>query len=242
MRKADRLFQIIQYLRGRRLTTAKQLAEWLEVSERTVYRDISDLMLSGVPIEGEAGVGYVLKQGFDIPPLMFTPEEIEALVVGARIVKAWAGTQLGHAATQALQKIEAVLPERLKPHASESRVFAIDAYNKPEFAANLDQVRQGINLQRFIRFHYTREDGETSRRDVRPLGLFFWGSVWTLGAWCELRQTFRNFRVDRMAEITLLERSFFDTQGMTLNDYLNTVCKPDPHPQQKEAGQFVKNK
>ncbi len=114
MRRADRLFQIVQHLRLRRTrTTARELARKLAVSERTIYRDIQDLGRSGVPIEGEAGVGYILR-GFDVPPLMFTREEIEALVVGARMVEAWTTEQLSAAARHALQKIEAALPERLK--------------------------------------------------------------------------------------------------------------------------------
>ncbi|WP_140054401.1 helix-turn-helix transcriptional regulator, partial [Oceanospirillum sanctuarii] len=123
MRRADRLFQIIQYLRNRRLTTAKWLAEKLEVSERTIYRDIQDLMLSGVPIEGEAGVGYVLRRGFDIPPIMFTKDEIEALVIAARMAKTWAGTKLARSTENALDKIEAVLPDNLKKELAKPRLY-----------------------------------------------------------------------------------------------------------------------
>src|SRR5437899_1479879 len=110
MRRADRLFQIVQRLRRRGVTTAAQLAQALEVSERTVYRDVRDLQLSGVPILGEAGVGYALPRGFDLPPLMFTEEELEALVVGARMVQAWGDQKLARAAEDALSKIETVVP------------------------------------------------------------------------------------------------------------------------------------
>ena len=110
MRRADRLFQIIQVLQGRRVTTARQLAERLEVSERTIYRDIRDLIGAGVPIDGEAGIGYVLRGGFHLPPLMFRPEEMEALILGARMVDAWCGAELARAAREALAKIEHVLP------------------------------------------------------------------------------------------------------------------------------------
>lgn len=114
VRRADRLFRIIQILRRRRVTTARRLAEELEVSARTVYRDVQDLVASGVPIEGEAGVGYVLRRGYDLPPLMFTEDEIEALVLGARIVGSWADAALARAAGDVLVKVDAVLPPRLK--------------------------------------------------------------------------------------------------------------------------------
>src|SRR5690606_36073710 len=124
MRRADRLFQIIQFMQGRRLVTARQLAERLEVSERTIYRDVQDLVLSGVPIDGEAGVGYVLRGGFHLPPLMFTPRAMEALVVGARMIDAWGGDKLAAAAKDALAKIDAVLPPKLKAEPEKPRIFA----------------------------------------------------------------------------------------------------------------------
>src|SRR3954464_5929762 len=124
MRRADRLFRIVQRLRRRGATTARQLAEALEVSERTVYRDVRDLLASGVPIQGEAGVGYALDRSFELPPLMFDEEEIEALVLGARIVRAWADQKLARAAEEALQKIETVLPPRLRQQLSESALMA----------------------------------------------------------------------------------------------------------------------
>lgn len=223
MRRADRLFQIIQYLRGRRLTTARWLAERLEVSERTIYRDICDLTLSGVPIEGEAGVGYVLRRGFDLPPLMFDRDEIEALVVGARMVGAWSGTRLASMAERALSKIKVALPAHLQQEIHRSRLFVPEMHIPTALAAYLDQIRFAINARQVIRFGYRREDGEISARDARPLGLFFWGSVWTLGAWCELRQAFRNFRVDRMSDLECLEQIFVETSGLSLTDFLRSV-------------------
>jgi predicted DNA-binding transcriptional regulator YafY len=219
VRRADRLFQIVQHLRLRRTrTTARELARKLEVSERTIYRDVQDLGRSGVPIEGEAGVGYILR-GFDVPPLMFTPEEIEALVVGARMVEAWTTEQLSAAARQALQKIEAALPQRLKSELSKPQIYAVDLRTRADVRASLDAIRSAISESRLIEFDYQKEDSEASRRAVQPLGLYFWGNVWTLAAWCELRNDFRNFRLDRMSEIGAGE-VFEALPGRTLDDFL----------------------
>ena len=218
MRRADRLFQIIQLLRSRRVTTARWLAEELEISERTVYRDIRDLMLSGVPIEGEAGVGYALRRGFDLPPLMFTEEEITAVTLGVRMVKSWADPLLAKAADHALSKIETVLPEHLK-----TRFTRIDLYSPvvqipPAVADTMALLRPAIEDRKKIHFHYTREDGAESSRTVWPLGLFFWGSVWTLGGWCELRARLRNFRLDRMRDVHMLRETFTPEPGKTIED------------------------
>ncbi len=225
MRRADRLFQIVQQLRGRRLTTARHLANRLQVSERTIYRDVRDLQLSGVPIEGEAGVGYILRKGFDIPPLMFDREELEALVVGARMVQAWGGAKLSDAVTQALTKIEAVLPVDRRRDIVRSRLFALHFHIPPNLAATVDCMREAINRRQLLRFEYVRQDGEPSSRDVRPLALYFWGSVWTLAAWCELRNDFRSFRVDRISKPAILDRRFVEEPGKTLDDFISRVVK-----------------
>ena len=222
MRRADRLFQIVQHLRLRRTrTTARELARKLEVSERTIYRDIQDLGRSGVPIEGEAGVGYILR-GFDVPPLMFTREEIEALVVGARMVEAWTTEQLAAAARQALQKIEAALPERLRAELEKPQIYAIDLRTRADVRVSMDVVRQAIGEGRRVEFDYRKEDGAGSRRAVQPLGLYFWGNVWTVAAWCELRGDFRSFRLDRMRGLAVGDR-FEPVRGRTLEDFLLRV-------------------
>ena len=138
MRRAERLSQIVQLLRSRNVTTAARLAEDLEVSERTIYRDILDLVSSGVPIDGEAGVGYIMRGGFDLPPLMFTREEIEALVLGARVVESWTDPAMARAARDVLSKIEAVLPERLKAGLAEIALFAPRIGARREGQANPD--------------------------------------------------------------------------------------------------------
>lgn len=223
MRRADRLFQVVQALRGGRLVTARQLARQLEVSERTIYRDMADLIGSGVPITGEAGIGYVLRGGFDIPPLMFTPDELEALAVGARMVQALAGRDLADAAAEAIVKIEAVIPPDRREDLSGSRLFVPDILLCPELRQRLEMIRRATSERRVLCFSYTREDGTVSRRSVQPLGLFCWGRVWTLGGWCELRDGFRNFRVDRMADAAIEERTFREEKGRTLHDFLRAV-------------------
>ncbi|WP_437332526.1 helix-turn-helix transcriptional regulator [Sorangium sp. So ce394] len=219
MRRADRLFQIVQQLRRRRVTTAARLSEELEVSERTIYRDIRDLIASGVPIEGEAGVGYALPRGFDLPPLMFQDDEIEALVLGARMVESWSDPALVRAARRALEKIEAALPERLRPRVAASALFA-PSYHIPEGAtAHLAELRAAVGERRKIRFGYAREDGARSTRTALPLGLFFMGTCWSLAAWCELRAEFRSFRLDRMHGLEVLDERFEEAEGRTLDDF-----------------------
>jgi predicted DNA-binding transcriptional regulator YafY len=223
MRRADRLFRIVQLLRGGRLQTARSLAEKLQVSHRTIYRDIQDLQLSGMPITGEAGVGYTLRRDLDIPPLMFDREEIAALVLGARMVEAWGGTQLTEAANRALRKIEAVLPAELREKVDDVLLYAPGLRAPTAIRARLDTLHAAAQQRRVLLLAYNREDGEPSVRRVHPLALYFWGGTWTLAAWCELRTDFRNFRVDRIDHIDSLEEHFTPKPGQTLADYLRRV-------------------
>lgn len=202
MRRADRLFQIVQYLRGGRLTTARTLAEKLEVSERTIYRDIADLIGSGVPVEGEAGVGYVMRAGYELPPLMFTRAEVSALVAGARLIRAWGGAETALAAEEALVKIEAVLPEALRETAAQVPIHALDVFGlDPETRALLDRLEAATVARLRLTIDYADAEGRITQRNLRPLGLLFWGRAWTLAAWCELRGDFRTFRVDRIGNL-----------------------------------------
>ena len=222
MRRADRLFRLVQVLRARRFATAKSLAEALEVSERTVYRDVRDLSLSGVPIEGEAGVGYALRRDFDMPPLMFDFEEIEALTAGARMVQAWSGPQLARAAQSALDKIAAALPADKRIAMDRTRLFAPSFHVDPELGKVLDVMREAIVDQRRLSFQYRDAGDKPSERKVRPLGLYFWGQRWTLAAWCEMRDDFRNFRLDRATHVAIGNR-FPDEPGRRLEDFLRAV-------------------
>ena len=220
MRRADRLFQIIQILRRRKLARARDLAETLEVSERTVYRDIRDLMASGVPIEGEAGVGYILREGYDLPPLMFDEQEIEALVLGVRIVETWADPKLAEAAANVLAKVEAIVPERLRRHMAETALLApADHYMEP-VTVDPGELRRAVRGRFKVRFGYGDAEGRRTARAVRPLALAFYGPIWLLASWCELRRDFRSFRLDRMTGLEVLPETFRPEPGKTIHDFL----------------------
>jgi predicted DNA-binding transcriptional regulator YafY len=223
MRRADRLFRIVQLLRGGRLQTARSLAEKLQVSHRTIYRDVQDLQLSGMPITGEAGVGYTLRRDLDIPPLMFDREEIAALVLGARMVEAWGGTQLTEAANRALRKIEAVLPTELREKVDDVLLYAPGLRAPAQLRSKLDALHAAAQQRRVLLVSYRREDGQPSVRRLHPLALYFWGGTWTLAAWCELRRDFRNFRIDRIDHVDTLEEHFTPKPGQTLADFLKKV-------------------
>ncbi|MEM7742588.1 MAG: YafY family protein [Pseudomonadota bacterium] len=218
MRRADRLFDIIQLLRSHDLIRARELAEILEVSERTVYRDIAALIASGVPVEGEAGVGYMLRDGFDIPPLMFNEEEIEAITLGLRFVQSWADHGLADASLKACAKIEAVLPDHLKDYMSTVPVDAPANHWQEPILIPRGTLRCAIREKCKVRLTYCSKSGELSERIVRPLLLSFYGSVWSLSAWCELRQDFRVFRLDLIEDAEFLADPFADEPGKGLAD------------------------
>jgi predicted DNA-binding transcriptional regulator YafY len=227
MRRADRLFDILQSLRGKRLMTARALGEKLEVSERTIYRDIADLKASGVPIDGEAGVGYILRAGFDLPPLMFTDPEIEAVALGLRLAAAWGGAETAAAAEEALIKVAAVVPPALATRLKETKLYAIGTVPSDEERAALDTIHAAINARHRLIAAYRDESGQVTDRTIRPLGLYFWGRVWTLAAWCETRVAFRSFRPDRF--VTLAEGPPFPREaGRELPDYLAQIRRQEP--------------
>ncbi|MHA1566123.1 MAG: helix-turn-helix transcriptional regulator [Alphaproteobacteria bacterium] len=221
MRRADRLFRLIQYLRARsRAATAADIAQTLEVSVRTIYRDVADLIGSGVPIDGEPGVGYLLRGGYDLPPLMFDVEEIEALVLGAEIVSRWSDPELAAAARRALDKITAALPERLRAELLNTALFAPPSRNRIAFSADLGALRRAVRQRNKVKFSYVNQQELSSTRIVWPLGLAFYGPVWVLMSWCELRRDFRTFRIDRMTQAQILSDGFIHEPGKTIGDYL----------------------
>ena len=228
MRRADRLFRIVQMLRAGRLQTARSLAQKLQVSDRTIYRDVQDLQLSGVPILGEAGVGYTLRRDYDLPPLMFDHREITALVLGSRMVATWGDAELASAANDALRKIEAVLSPALR-----DRIDAVPLYvpgwglrnqgSQGSARKILEELRLAINASQIIAVVYCDEKSQTTERRLHPTALLFWGNVWTLVAWCELRNDFRSFRVDRFQSLQLLEEKFMQELGQRYEDFLVQV-------------------
>jgi len=209
MRRADRLFQIIQVLRRtRRPVTADAMAVELETSKRTIYRDIADLIGQRVPIRGEAGVGYVLDGGFDLPPLMLTPDEIEAAVLGAQWVMGRGDPALARAAQDLIAKIGAAVPERLRPFALEPSARAAVKWNVAPDGLDMAQVRQAIRSGRKITLHYSDEQERVSLRTVWPFAVGYHETVRLIITWCELRTDFRSFRTDRVKDADFLDERY----------------------------------
>jgi len=206
MRRAERLFQIIQILRRAKApATAASIAAELETSLRTVYRDVAELLAQRVPIRGEAGVGYALERGFDMPPLMLTPDEIEAAVLGAQWVMARGDPQLGRAAADLIAKIDAVIPQHLRPFLADA---ALSAYRAPGLAVDVIDVarlRAWIHTRGKIAILYRDEEGRETGRIVWPIAIGYFETVRLVAAWCELRQDFRHFRTDRIVQAEFLE-------------------------------------
>jgi predicted DNA-binding transcriptional regulator YafY len=199
MRRADRLLRVIQLLRRyRRPVTGQVMAEELEISLRTLYRDIADLITDGVPIRGEAGVGYVLGEGYDLPPLMFKADELEAVMLGLRWVAKRGDPDLARAAMDTAAKIGTVLPANLKPFLYDSSLIAYPFGLKNEDRIDVAALRKAIREQNKVHIQYRVEDGTESRRIIWPIGISYLDAQRLIIAWCELRQGFRSFRTDRV--------------------------------------------
>jgi len=206
MRRADRLFQIIQILRrSSQPVTAGEIAAELEVSVRTVYRDVADLIGQRVPVRGEAGFGYILDDAFDMPPLMLTPDEVEAAVLGAQWVAGRGDPVLANAARDLIAKITRVVPERLRPLIDDPSIGTRPAFRQPPDGIDLARTRVWIQQGRKIRIDYRDQGGETSRRVVWPAIIGFFDETRMLAAWCELRENFRHFRTDRIVGAEFLD-------------------------------------
>lgn len=209
MRRADRLFQIIQILRrSTRPVTATQMAEELELSVRTIYRDVADLIAQRVPIHGEAGLGYLLDGEFDMPPLMLTPNEIEAAVLGAQWVVKQGDPELSGAARDLIAKIAATVPESLRRFIVEPSVGAPPGAVRPADGLNIAQVRTWIRSGHKIRIRYRDHNETESERTIWPTIIGYTETARYLAAWCELRQGFRHFRIDRIAAAEFLDEGF----------------------------------
>ncbi|WP_297837798.1 YafY family protein [uncultured Roseibium sp.] len=214
MRRADRLFEIIQILRRvRRPVSAQAIADELEVSKRSVYRDIATLTAQRVPIRGEAGVGYVLEEGFDMPPLMLTAEEIDAAVLGALWVSTRAEPELARAAENLIAKIEAITPGPLRRHIAAAAMSVRPVSPASEDKVDAAMLRQAILEGRKVSLGYRDGDGKESKRVVWPVLLGYRDEGRILAAWCELRQGFRYFRTDRMTFAEALEQRYPESRG-----------------------------
>lgn len=224
MRRADRLFQIIQVLRRtRRPVTADAMAAELETSKRTIYRDIADLMAQRVPIRGEAGVGYVLDGGYDLPPLMLTPDEIEAAVLGAQWVAGRGDPALARAAQDLIGKIVAAVPERLRPFALEPSARAVPRWNIAPDGLDMAEVRHAIRNGRKIALGYRDEQDQVSQRTVWPFAVGYHETVRLMIAWCELRTDFRSFRTDRVTAAEFLEERYPERPATLRARYRRTM-------------------
>jgi predicted DNA-binding transcriptional regulator YafY len=209
MRRADRLFQIIQVLRRtRKPLTADAIAAELETSKRTIYRDIATLIGQRVPIRGEAGMGYILEKGFDLPPLMLTPDEIEAAVLGAQWVSGHADPALARAAEDLIAKIADTVPERLRPLALEPASGARPGWNREPDRIDMVRTRAQIHEGRKITLHYRDEQGRATERTIWPIAVGYYEAVRLLAGWCELRKDFRSFRTDRVLNADYLEEKY----------------------------------
>lgn len=202
MRKADRLFQLVNLIRVHQPVTAAFLAERLEVSVRTVYRYIDDISSGGIPVYGEAGRGYTLSEGFELPPLTLSDDELEALTLSVDMMSRAAGLELSRAARSLLAKIHAVVPAERKPVITPP-LQSLAATLTPAQMRHWDRLRRAIRDGKPLHLDYLSLGGQRSQRTVWPLGLFYWGGKWTLGAWCYRRRDYRDFRVDTIQQLTL---------------------------------------
>jgi predicted DNA-binding transcriptional regulator YafY len=229
MSRAQRLLDLIQQFRGyRRPVSGATLAEALGISLRTLYRDIETLKAQGAHIDGEPGVGYVLRPGFMLPPLMFSEEEIEAIVLGSQWVAKRTDAALGAAARSALAKIAAVLPEDLKAGLDTSGLLvgAGDAIAAGD--AELPLIRAAIRTERKLRIGYVDGNGRDSARTIWPFALGFFDRIRVVAAWCETREDFRHFRTDRISKVQLVDKRYPRRRQVLLKDWRATQGIPEP--------------
>ena len=228
MRRTDRLFDLIQILRDGRLHRAQDMAERLQVSVRTIWRDMTTLMASGLPVEGERGVGYILRAPITLPPMILTADELEALRLGVRLVAEGADPGLARAARGLAGKIATVSPIATEPGADELFVFTEGEATRA--APHMPLIRAAIRARERLTITYIDPAGHQSHRDIRPLQIALMGRVWTLAAWCEARHDFRSFRIDRIVALTPTGEAFPHEPGRTLEDYRALIADRAENP------------
>ncbi len=220
MRRADRLIKLVHFLRSRRrAVTAKQIAEEFNICTRTVYRDIHDLMDSGAPISGEAGVGYIIDKQYYLPPITFDIDELEAIGLGISMVRQWTDEKFAAKANTAFEKIQAVLPADLQGELEQITTYSLPSCPILPWTVSFSGLRECIRTRRKIHIEYNDESQQNSSRTLRPLALIFFSPVWVLASWCEKRKDFRHFRLDRIRTLQYCEDTFDDEPDKNLKAY-----------------------
>ena len=229
MRRAERLFRLVRELRSRGVSRAEDLAAYFEISVRTVYRDIAHLQASGLPIDGEAGVGYILRPGFDLPAMTFTFEQLDALAIGLSFVEVAGDTSLSEAAQEVRAKLQAALPEPEKRKLENAPLFA--SRRQGQATPMLKTVRRAIRETEVLQLRYSDGEGNQTKRRVRPLGIWAFTDGWLFVGWCELRRDFRAFRLDRISAIEVTGEHFVDEPDKSLSTYLSAKFLIAQNPQ-----------
>jgi len=222
MRKADKLFQLTNLIRSKQPITAERISEELGVSVRTVYRYIDDLSVSGIPIYGTTGIGYQLHDHFELPPLNLTEKELDTLILGVKMVSSWTGDTFSESANSLVNKIEAVLPEKLREEYTRT-IYAPDLSGKEKDRNLWELMYKAIKNSISISINYKAQNGSKTSRVIYPLGLFYWGGKWTLGSWCTLRKDFRDFRLDRIDGENIKEKGTISNKSINLEAYLSSI-------------------
>lgn len=228
MRRAERLFRMVQELRSRGVSRAEDLAAHFEISARTVYRDIAHLQASGLPIDGEAGVGYILRPGFDLPAMTFTFEQLDALALGLSFVEVAGDTSLSLAAKEVRAKLQAALPEPEQRKLENAPFFA--SRRQGHAGPMLKTVRRAIREAEVVQLNYGDSEGSQTQRRVRPLCVWAFTDGWLFVGWCELREDFRAFRLDHISAIHLTGEHFAEEPGKNLTAYLSVKLLPPRRP------------
>ena len=218
MRRAERLFRLVNEMRTRGISRANELAEHFEVSISTIYRDIAHLQASGLPIEGETGIGYLLRPGFDLPNVTFTHDQVDALAVGLSFVESTGDPEMATAAREARAKIQAGMPQPEERRLADAPYFSLQGRNGA--TRNLALLRQAIRQRQIAQFDYRDGEGKQTGRRVRPLGIWNLTDGWMFSAWCEFRQDFRTFRLDRMANLALTGERFEEDETTSLRAFM----------------------
>lgn len=232
MRRAGRLMKIVHFLRHRRqAVTARRIAEEFDICTRTVYRDIQDLMDSGVPIMGEAGVGYIIDKQYYLPPITFDADELEAIGLGINMVRQWTDDKFAEKANNAFEKILAVLPANLQGELQQITTYTVPAASMLPWTVSFSDLRECIRKRRKIHIEYSDQTQEQSSRTLRPLALIFYSPVWLLVSWCEKRQDFRHFRLDRIRSLHCQDETFEDEPDKGLQAYMKkeAACPTQQH-------------